>query len=131
MVVDTSALIAILNREEGWPALQAAIEVAQAAVVSAASYVEASMVAGGRWGEQGCADLDRLLSTLDIRIVAVSRQQARTGRDAFLKYGKRRHPAALNFGDCFSYALATTRDEPLLCTGTDFRLTDVKLAGSS
>ena len=87
------------------------------------------MVAHGREKESGgIGDLDELVADMRIDCIAVDRSLAVAARDAFTRYGKGIHPAALNFGDCFSYALATARDEPLLFTGEDFLQTDVKVA---
>lgn len=86
------------------------------------------MVIYGREGANGIGGLDNLLDVSGIDCVSVDRSLALAAREAFTRYGKGIHPAGLNFGDCFSYALATTRDEPLLFTGTDFAQTDVKVA---
>lgn len=128
MVVDSSALIAILLGEHDHERMEALLIDTARAVMSAATLLEASMVACGRGDELNVADLDELIADLAIDCVAVDRKQAITARDAFIRYGKGRHPAGLNFGDCFSYALAKTRDEPLLFKGDDFSRTDVKVA---
>lgn len=126
MVIDTSALIAILQNEPTADALVAAIESAPARLISAASVVEASLVLIARYGDSGDALLDRLLRTLDVEIVPITEAHATLARDAALRFGRGRHPAALNFGDCFSYALAMERGDTLLFVGQDFTRTDVR-----
>jgi len=127
MVIDTSALIAILQDEPERRAFNEAIEAAERRVLSVASFVEASMIAETRYGSDGVRDLDLFIAKAGIELVAVDTDQAHVARTAFRLYGKRRHPANLNFGDCFAYALARTLDEPLLFKGTDFSLTDVAM----
>jgi ribonuclease VapC len=128
MVVDTSAVIAVAFLEPGFEPLEAALVVADRSVISAATLLEASMVVHARGREAGLKQLDELLSELAIDTVAVDSSQAFVARDAFIRYGKGNHPAGLNFGDCFSYALAKIRDEPLLFKGGDFSQTDVAVA---
>jgi ribonuclease VapC len=93
--------------------------------ISAASFVESSIVIAARFGAAGLSDLDRLVERAGIETVAVDLQQARAAREAFMRFGKGRHPAGLNFADCFSYALARTLGEPLLFKGEDFARTDI------
>ncbi len=125
MVVDTSAILAILFDEPELQAFTEAIETAERRLLSAANFVEASMILESRHGADGVRALDRMLATANIEVVAVDEAQARAAREAFREFGKGRHPAGLNFGDCFAYALATTLAEPLLFKGTDFSQTDV------
>ena len=127
MVIDTSALIAILQDEPERRAFNEAIEAAERRVVSVASFVEASMIVEARYGPDGVRDLDLFIAKAGIELVAVDTDQAHVARTAFRLYGEWRHPAGLNFGDCFAYALARTLDEPLLFKGTDFSLTDVEM----
>lgn len=127
MVIDTSAVMAILMREPSADRLVAAVEADQTRLVSAATVVEASMVLLGRYGEAGDPQLDRLLRGIGAEIVPVGEEQVALARDAALRFGRGRHSAALNFGDCFSYALAVARGEPLLFVGDDFSLTDVEV----
>ena len=127
MVIDTSALIAILQDEPERRAFNEAIEAAERRVVSVASFVEASMVVEARYGPDGVRNLDLFIAKAGIELVAVDTDQAHVARTAFRLYGKRRHPAGLNFGDCFAYALARTLDEPLLFKGADFSLTDIAM----
>jgi len=126
MVIDTSALIALIAGEPEAETFLEAITEAPSASLSAASYVEAGIVLE-RFPAHA-AILDDLLIELDIDIVAVTATQARLAREAFRDFGKGRHPAALNYGDCFSYALAKTIGEPLLFKGDDFARTDVESA---
>ena len=127
MVIDTSALVAILQDEPERRVFNEAIEAAERRAMSVASFVEASMIIETRYGPDGVRDLDLLIAKAGIELVAVDVDQAHVARTAFCVYGKRRHPASLNFGDCFAYALARTLDEPLLFKGTDFPLTDVAM----
>ena len=124
MVLDTSALVAILTGEPEQVAFIAAIEGADTCLLSAASYVEASIVLEVRHGPGGVQALDRLLEQAGCELDAVDAEQTRIARSAFQRFGKGRHPAGLNFGDCFAYALAVARGEPLLFKGNDFPQTD-------
>ena len=125
MVVDTSALIAILQDEPERRAFNEAIEAAENRAMSTASFVEASMIIESRYGPDGTRGLDLFISKAQIKLVPVDADQAHIARDAFRNYGKGRHRAGLNFGDCFAYALAKTLGEPLLFKGADFTLTDI------
>lgn len=129
MVIDTSALLAILFDEPERPALTSAIDAASARRVSAMSKLEASIVAISREGGRIIADLDDLLHQFKIEIVPFDEHQADIAREAFTRYGKGRHKAGLNFGDCAAYALAVSEAEPLLFKGRDFSATDVEVAG--
>ena len=125
MVIDTSALIAILLSEPPAERLVTALESDPVHLVSAASVLETSLVMLGRYGENGDPQLDRLLRGIDAEVVPVGEEQLLIARDAALRFGRGRHKAALNFGDCFSYALSAARGEPLLFVSTDFAKTDV------
>ena len=125
MVIDTSALIAILQDEPERRAFNRAIEAAARRAMSVASFVEASMIIEARFGADGVRDLDLFIAKAGIDLVAVDEDQALAARHAFRAFGKGRHPAGLNFGDCFAYALAVTQGEPLLFKGSDFSLTDI------
>jgi ribonuclease VapC len=127
MVIDTSAMMAILAREPAADRLVSAVEADHTRLVSAATVVEASLVLLGRYGEAGDPQLDRLLRGIGAEVVPVGEEQVALARDAALRFGRGRHPAALNFGDCFSYALAVARGEPLLFVGDDFSKTDVEV----
>ena len=125
MVVDTSALLAVLLGEPERDPFIAVLADAQDPLISAATLVESSIVMRAKTGDHGVADLDDLLAAAAVRCVAVDDVQAHLARDAFARYGKGRAAAGLNFGDCFSYALARATDRPLLFKGDDFRRTDV------
>jgi len=128
MVVDTSALVAILLREPEADRFNRAIADASVRLMSAATRVELSFVIEGRYGDAGRADIERALNEAQIEIVAVTPQQAEIAIDAFRRFGRGRHPARLNIGDCFSYALAKAIDQPLLFKGDDFIHTDIRPA---
>lgn len=130
MVIDTSALVAILQDEPERRAFNEAIEAAEGCAMSVASFVETSMIIESRYGPDGIRSLDLLISKAQIELVPVDADQAHIARDAFRHYGKGRHPAGLNFGDCFSYALAKALAQPLLFKGTDFTLTDVTVSSA-
>jgi ribonuclease VapC len=125
MVIDTSALLAILLDEPERRRFNEAIEAAATRAVSAATFVEVSIVIEARFGADGLRDLDMFLNRAGIEIVAFDLDQANIARRAFSRFGKRRHPAGLNYGDCFAYALAIARSEPLLFKGEDFTHTDI------
>jgi ribonuclease VapC len=125
MVIDTSALIAILADEPERRRFNKAIEDAPSRALSVASFVEVSMVVESRYGAEGIRDLDRFLERAGIELEPVDVPQARAARDAFSRFGRGRHAAALNYGDCFAYALATLRGEPLLFKGDDFARPEV------
>ena len=127
MVIDTSALIAILTREPSAERLAAAIDQDTRRLVSAATVVELSLVMMGRYGEAGDVQIDRLLTGIVATVVSVGEGQVSLARDAALRFGRGRHLAALNFGDCFSYALSVESGEPLLFFGNDFTHTDVSV----
>jgi len=125
MVIDTSALVALLLDEPERAAFAAAIEADPKRLVSAVTLVEAGIVLEARLGQPGADALDLLLQRADIQIVAVDREQAEIARRAWRTFGKGNDPAGLNLGDCFAYALAVAAAEPLLFKGEDFRRTDV------
>lgn len=125
MVIDTSAILAILLDEPERRAFNETIEDAETRLLSVANFVEVSIVIEARFGAEGSRDLDLFLERAGITHAPVDLQQAKAARGAFRRYGKGRHVAALNFGDCFAYALATVLGEPLLFKGSDFTLTDV------
>jgi ribonuclease VapC len=125
MIIDTSALLAILFDEPDGPALLRRIAEAPIRLMSSANAVEAWIVADRHANPAKGPALDALLETLGIDIVPVTVQHARLARTAYHTYGKGRHPAGLNFGDCFAYALAKATDLPLLFKGDDFGQTDV------
>jgi len=127
MVVDTSALIAILLQEPEAHTFAVALQNASVRLVSAVSALEASIVIEARKGPSGGRDLDLLLHRANAELVAFTAEQSEIARNAYRKYGKGLHPAGLNFGDCCAYALAKVSGEPLLAKGADFPKTDVAL----
>lgn len=120
MVIDTSALVAILQDEPERRPFNEAIEAADSRLLSVASFVETSMVIEARHGNEGLHVLDLFLQRAAIELVPVDVEQGRAARRAFSRFGKERHAATLNFGDCFAVALATQVGEPLLFKGDDF-----------
>ena len=125
MVVDTSALMALLLAEPEAGAIDRLLVTTPELVMSAANHVELMIVAETRSGAPGVLVVNELLQQTEIRVEAVSPRMAQIAVDAWRRYGKGRHRAGLNFGDCFAYALATVRAEPLLFVGRDFSHTDV------
>ncbi|HVP47786.1 MAG TPA: type II toxin-antitoxin system VapC family toxin [Bryobacteraceae bacterium] len=126
MVIDTSAILAIFLDEPEAPLFELAIESDSNRLISIASVLEAAIVLGTRFGETGERELDLFMHKAKLQPMAVTEQQAELGRLAYRNYGKGRHRAGLNFGDCFSYALSKTSGEPLLFKGDDFAGTDVE-----
>jgi ribonuclease VapC len=124
MVIDTSALLAILQGEQSHDRLIAAIDAAPTRAMSVATFVECSIVVSSRYGAEGLRDLDHFIVKAEIALVPVDAEQAYLARQAWRQYGKGQHAAGLNFGDCFAYALAVTLGEPLLCIGDDLVRTD-------
>ncbi len=127
MVIDTSALIAILLGEPDAEAFAVAIADDPKKLISAFSALEVSIVIEAKKGEAGGRELDLLLHRSQIEIVAMDSEQAELARNAWRTFGKGRHPAGLNIGDCCSYALSKSSDEPLLFKGDDFSKTDLKI----
>lgn len=127
MVLDTSALMAILWRE---PEAEDFVRLVASArnVISAATVLEAHLVMVGRKGLEAADDLQLLLHEIAVEIMPFDDVQLRIAKQAYEHYGKGRHPAALNFGDCISYALAKSLSEPLLYKGGDFAATDIEPA---
>lgn len=128
MVIDTSALVAILFGEPDATLFAEALDAAPVRLVSAVTRVELAFVVEGRKGPAGRADLELLLRDGGFDIVPVTPQQADIAIAAFRRFGRGRHRASLNIGDCFSYALAVASDHPLLFKGDDFARTDLRSA---
>ncbi|MFN9629417.1 MAG: type II toxin-antitoxin system VapC family toxin [Cyanobacteriota bacterium] len=128
MVIDSSAVLAILQDEPERRTFNALIVAAKRCSLSAATLVELSIVVLARFGAEGQADLELFLRTAQVEIVNFNPEQAELARTAFARYGKGRHRAGLNLGDCFSYALARFLDEALLFKGDDFVHTDLRSA---
>lgn len=127
MVVDTSALVSIIEREPGWEAHLRSIEEAPERWISPVTYAELGMVLAGRSAVQDRARLEQWLARLRVEVDEETPLQA-AAFEAYLRYGKARHPARLNLGDCFSYALAKTLGTTLLFKGDDFAKTDIRPA---
>jgi len=129
MILDTSALLAILRGEPEGPACARAIEKAASRRISAANYLEAAVVIDGSRDPVASRRFDELVQRAGLLVEPVTEAQARIARDAYRDFGKGSgHPAQLNFGDCFAYALARQTGEPLLFKGNDFRHTDLTAA---
>lgn len=128
MIIDTSAIIAILFDERDAEYYSRAIAQAESCRVSAATFVEAAIVVESQTKGSGGRQLDAFFRTAGIVIEPVTEEHAQLARQAFVDYGKGRHPAGLNYGDCFSYALAKATGEPLLFKGKDFAKTDLTAA---
>jgi ribonuclease VapC len=128
MVIDTSAIVAIAMNESEAEAFERRIADAAVRLISAATVLEAAIVLETRLGEPGGGELDLWLLRAGVEIVAVDAIHADQARRAWRRFGKGRHPAGLNFGDCFSYALAALTQEPLLFKGNDFSKTDIEAA---
>lgn len=125
MVIDTSAILAILQNEPERRSFNQALERAASRAMSVATFVETSIVIESRFGAAGVRDFELFLDRAGVTLVAVDSTQGREAVRAFSRFGKGRHPACLNYGDCFSYALAQRLGEPLLFKGEDFTRTDV------
>jgi ribonuclease VapC len=128
MVVDTSALMAIFLLEPEAERFAHAILEAPKAAISAANLLEASIILDARIGSQDSSELDEFVANVGLEIEPVTTDQVRIARLAYRTYGRGNHPAGLNFGDCFAYALAKTTGLPLLFKGGDFAQTDVARA---
>lgn len=125
MVVDSSALLAILLNEPEAQAIRTAFDHDDVRLLSAATLLEVSMVIEARKGDHGGRELDVLISKSKIEVIPVDQDQVGEARRAWRRFGRGRHPAALNYGDLFAYALSRTSGEPLLYKGDDFTRTDV------
>ncbi len=129
MIIDTSAIIAILRDESEAPAFATAIEKASFRRISAVSYVESAAVIDGSRDPIASRRFDDLLNEAQVVIESVTSAQAKIAREAYRDFGKgSKHRAKLNFGDCFAYALAKSMGEPLLFKGKDFSHTDIASA---
>jgi ribonuclease VapC len=131
MVIDTSAIVAIALDEPDAAEIERRIADDPVRLISAATVLETTIVLETRLGDAGGREFDLWLLKIGAEIVPVDAEQTDAARRAWRHYGKGRHAAALNYGDCFSYALALTRGEPLLFKGEDFAKTDVNSAGEA
>lgn len=125
MIVHTSAALAVVLGEPGFEVFAAAIASSEVRRISAASFLEASIIVESRARDRGLRQFDSFIRESELAIEPVTHEHALIAREGFSNYGKGRHPAGLNFGDCFAYALAKSTGEPLLFKGDDFRQTDV------
>jgi len=125
MVIDTSAIMAIIYAEPEELIFIELINESPDCLLSSPGYVEASIVLGTKHDQQGVENLNLLIAALSITVVPFTVEQAQLASAAFLKFGKGRHPAKLNMGDCFSYALTKSTNQPLLFKGNDFIYTDI------
>lgn len=125
MILDTSAMIAILFREQPWEQLEECIEAASSIAIGAPTLFEAEMVAYGTFGRKGQELVERFLIDRRVRVLPFGGYHWQIATKAFSRYGKGRHPASLNYGDCMSYAVAAAAGQPLLFVGDDFAKTDI------
>lgn len=128
MILDTSALLAVLFAENDGAIYARAISEAETCLISAPTFVELCIVIEAQAGDTGIRECDTLFRNMAIQIEPFTEDQAYAARQAFSRYGKGRHRAGLNLGDCFSYALAKTTGDELLFKGSDFTKTDVRSA---
>ncbi len=130
MIVDASAILSIMLEEEDGDVFEDALLLAAEHhhVMSPVNYLEAAVRLDGLKDTNKGAELDNMLKDFGVDLVEVTPKQALLAREAYARYGKGKHEAKLNIGDCFAYALARARNEPLLFKGDDFRLTDVEAA---
>jgi len=128
MILDSSAVVAITLQEPGFENLLAAMDAAARIGIGAPTLVETAIVLSARTGLDGRGLVSRFLLEADIAVVPFTDAHFGTAVDAWLRFGRGRHPAGLNFGDCLSYATARLASEPLLFTGNDFRRTDIPAA---
>jgi len=129
VIVDSSALLAILRSEAEATRMTDCILASDSRLMASANLLEAAMVAEARGGTKGAAELDTLVSNLGLLIAPFTEEHVGLARQAFRRFGKGQgHPARLNFGDCIAYALAKARGEPLLFKGNDFSRTDIEVA---
>lgn len=128
MIVDSSALIAMLLNEPGSDRLLQKLAAASSAGIGAPTLTEAGIVLTARAGIEGKRNLTLFVQDTDLNVVPFGQDHWRAAVDAFRRYGKGRHPARLNLGDCMTYATAKLAGQPLLCTGSDFSKTDLPIA---
>ena len=128
MVIDSSALLAILFDEPERRQFNEKIEADEIRLISAASYLETAIIIDDRLGHEGARDLKLLMAEAEIEVVPVTIEQAEIAREAYRSYGRGNHPAGLNYGDCLAYALAKATQQALLFKGNDFGKTDIAAA---
>jgi ribonuclease VapC len=127
MIIDSSAVLAVIGKEPGHERIVHELAASQETRMGAPTQLETGIVLTARLGPRGKTILARFLQENAIQIVAFDEDHAAVALDAYSRFGKGRHPAALNFGDCCTYATASVSGEPLLCVGDDFRQTDLRL----
>jgi ribonuclease VapC len=127
MIIDSSAILAVIGKEPGYEPVVHQLAASPATRIGAPTQLETGIVLTARFGPRGKTVLARFLQENSIETVAFDEIHARVALDAFSRFGKDRHPAALNFGDCCTYATASVTGEPLLCIGADFAKTDLPL----
>ena len=128
VVMDSSAVIAMIRQERGRERLAAAVERASAVAIGTPTLLECSIVLAGRYGAAGRVSLSHFLEENEAVVIPFDQGHSSVAFDAFMRFGKGRHPARLNYGDCMSYATAVVADAPLLFVGDDFSKTDVAVA---
>jgi ribonuclease VapC len=128
VIVDSSAVVAVLRGEPGFEEVVQSMREADLLAIGAPTLVESVIVMGRAEGEGGIAALRRFVRDLEIVVIPFDESYAQVATDAFLAFGKGRHPASLNYGDCMSYATARRADRPLLYIGDDFPQTDIQPA---
>lgn len=128
MILDSSALVAVLLREPGWQTLLARIAADETAAVGAPTLAETGLVLTARLGRDARRLLSAFVREAGITVLPFVEEHARVAVEAYARYGKGRHRAALNFGDCMTYAVARLAAQPLLCVGDDFPRTDMPIA---
>jgi ribonuclease VapC len=128
LILDSSAVVAVLNREPGFEELERRMSEAQVVEIGAPTLVECALVVGKVRGEDGTETLARFIRRTGIRVLPFDEAHADLAAEAFLDYGKGRHPARLNYGDCMTYATARRAERALLFTGEDFAQTDIQAA---
>ncbi|MDX1503096.1 MAG: type II toxin-antitoxin system VapC family toxin [Thermoanaerobaculia bacterium] len=126
MIVDSSALLAVAFREPGYERILAALGEAGPVAIGASTLAETGIVLGARLGPEARAVLASLVQSLDLSVVPFRALHAQEAREAYLRFGRGRHEAGLNFGDCLTYAVAKLAGEPLLFMGEDFARTDLE-----
>lgn len=128
MIIDTSAILALLFREPGWEEIAEKLASGQSLGIGAPTLVESAIVLSARMGSDARGILSRFISETSVSVIPFGEAHYSNAVEAWLRYGKGRHRASLNFGDCVSYAMAKVANEELLCTGNDFTKTDLSLA---
>lgn len=126
MIIDSSALLALIFGEDSAEQIATALSEAESCAIGALTLAETAIVLAGKLGERSRTILSRLIEDLDLAIVPFTAAHGREAREAFLRFGRGHHPAALNFGDCLTYAVASLAAQPLLFVGDDFGRTDLE-----